>query len=133
MERLDVPNFQRFCEQKGLLRRRLTDLQEGRPAPHISAGTVAEAVGFMGALGLGRLLQCDQQVRTDVGPQWFGRSPPIVSDTTMCRSLAAMQLAPIRSGLVSAYHVGRTSGLRKWDGVLGKPRGGIVEGPCFGP
>ena len=117
----------------GLAQRRRRDgAQDGRHAPQISAGTVAEAVWFMGALGLGSLLQCDQQVRTAVGQQWFGQARAVVSDTTMSRSLEGMTLAPIRSLLVSAYHRGRRSGLSKWDGVLGKHRVGIVDGTCFG-
>ena len=132
MDVLQVPNFQQFCEQKMQLRQRLASMEDGRQAPQISAGTVAEAVCFMGALGLGSLLQCDQQLRTAVGQQWFGQAPPIVSDTTMSRSLEGMHLDPIRAMLVSAYHVGRTSGLSKWDGALGKHRVGIVDGTCFG-
>ena len=132
MDRAQVPNFQRFCEQEFSLRQRLESMQDGRQAPQISAGTVAEAVCFMGALGLGSLLQCDQQLRTAVGQQWFGQSSPVVSDTTMARSLEDMSLAPIRSVLVSAYHVGREAGESKWSGALGKHRVGIVDGTCFG-
>jgi hypothetical protein len=68
-----------------------------------------------------------------VGQQWFGQTTPVVSDTTMTRSLEGMKLGPIRSALVSAYHLGRRTGLSKWDGVLGKHRVGIVDGTCFGP
>lgn len=133
MDASQVPSFQQFCEQAMHLRSRLEDMQDGRQAPQISAGTVAEAVCFMGALGLGSLLQCDQQLRTGVGQQWFGQTAPIVSDTTMSRSLEDMRLDPIRSLLVSAYHRGRTCGLSKWAGALGKHRVGIVDGTCFGP
>jgi hypothetical protein len=132
MDAVQVPNFQRFCEQTVRLRRQLASLEDGRQAPQISAGTVAEAVCFMGALGLGSLLQCDQQLRTEVGQQWFGQTSPVVSDTTMSRSLATMQLELIRSVLVSAYHAARTAGLSKWDGALGTYRVGIVDGTCFG-
>jgi hypothetical protein len=133
METSQIPNFQRFCEQTMQLRRRLSALEDARPAPQIPTGTVAEAVCFMGALGLGSLLQCDQELRTEVGQQWFGQTRPVVSDTTMSRSLEGMQLDPIRAVLVSAYHVGRTSGLSKWEGARGKQRIGIVDGTCFGP
>jgi hypothetical protein len=132
MEASQVPNFQRFCEQKLSLRRRLGAMQDGRQAPQISAGTVAEAVGFMGALGLGSLLQCDQELRTEVGQQWFGQARPVVSDTTMVRSLEGMKLDPIRSVLVSAYQRGRIEGLSKWEGARGKHRVGVVDGTCFG-
>ena len=132
MEVLQISSFQRFCEQTMQLRQRLRCMEDERQAPQISAGAVAEAVCFMGALGLGSLLQCDQQLRTEVGQQWFGQASPVVSDTTMSRSLEGMKLAPIRSVLLSAYHVGRTSGLSKWEGVLGKYRVGIVDGTCFG-
>jgi hypothetical protein len=133
MNTLRVPSFQQFCEQTVQLRRRLASMEDEREAPRISAGTVAEAVCFMGALGLGSLLQCDQQLRTDVGQQWFGQAPPIVSDTTISRSLETMKFTPIRSVLRSAYHGARIAGLSKWDGTLGKHRVGIVDGTCFGP
>jgi hypothetical protein len=132
MDASHVLNFQQVCEQEFQLRRRLASMQDERQAPQISAGTVAEAVCFMGALGLGSLLQCDQQLRTAVGQQWFGQARAVVSDTTMTRSLEGMKLAPIRSLLVSAYHRGRIAGLSKWEGALGKHRVGIVDGTCFG-
>ena len=97
-----IPNFQQFCEQTFRLRQRLAALEDGRPAPQISAGTVAEAVCFMGALGLGSLLPCDQELRTEVGQAWFGQASPVVSDTTIRRSLEEMSLEPIRSVLRSA-------------------------------
>jgi hypothetical protein len=71
-----VSNFQHFCEHALQLRRRLASLQDAQPAPQIPVGTVAEAVCFTGALGLGSLLQCGQQLRTEVGQQWFGQAPP---------------------------------------------------------
>lgn len=132
MDGLHVPSFQRFCEQTLRLRRRLGSLEDTRPAPQISAGVVAEAVCFMGALGLGSLLQGDQELRTEVGHQWFGQTAAVVSDTTISRSLDGMKLAPIRSVLLLAYHVGRTAGLSKWEGACGKHRVGIVDGTCFG-
>ena len=51
MDTVQLPNFQRFCEQQFQLRQRLGAIRDSRQAPQISAGTVAEAVGFMGALG----------------------------------------------------------------------------------
>lgn len=132
MDPLQIPNFQQFCEQELHLHRQLEGMQDGRPAPQITAGTVAEAVCFMGALGLGSLLQCDQELRTEVGQAWFGQARPAVSDTTMARSLEGMKLAPIRSVLVSAYQQGRRWGLSKWEGSCGKHRVGIVDGSCFG-
>lgn len=132
MDTLQIPNFQQFCEHELHLHRQLEGMQDGRPAPQISAGTVAEAVCFMGALGVGSLLQCDQELRTEVGQAWFGQASPVVSDTTMARSLEGMKLDPIRSVLVSAYHRGRNCGLSKWEGALGKYRVGIVDGSCFG-
>jgi hypothetical protein len=132
MEISQMPNFQQFCEQEFQLRQRLQGMQDGRALPQISAGIVAEAVCFMGALGLGSLLQCDQQLRTEVGQQWFGQPSSVVSDTTLSRSLESMQLAPIREVLRSAYHVGRRAGLSKWEGTLGSHRLGIVDGTSFG-
>jgi hypothetical protein len=132
MDRLQVPNFQRFCKQELQLRGRLETMQDARHAPQISAGTVAEAVCFIRALGLGSLLQCDQELRTKVGQAWFGQGRPVVSDTTMSRSLEGMKLDPIRSILVTAYHRGRNCGLSKWEGACGKHRVGIVDGSGFG-
>lgn len=132
MEISQISNFQQFCDQEFQLRHRLQGMQDGRPMPQISTGIVAEAVCFMGALGLGSLLQCDQQLRTEVGHQWFGQASSVVSDTTLSRSLESIQLDPIRSVLRSAYHVGQQAGLSKWEGALGAHRLGIVDGTSFG-
>ena len=133
MEDAQLPNFQQFCERQFQLRERLESMQDARFAPQISAGVVAEAICFMGALGLGSLLQCDQELRTEVGQAWFGHASSVVSDTTISRSLAGMEVEPIRAVLLSAYHEGRTAGLSKWEGSLGKVRVGIVDGTSFGP
>jgi hypothetical protein len=132
MEDSQLPNFQQFCEHQFQLRKRLERMQDARSAPRISAGVVAEAVCFMGALGLGSLLQCDQELRTEVGQAWFGQASSVVSDTTINRSLVGMEVEPIRAMLLSAYQEGRTAGLSKWEGTLGKIRVGIVDGTCFG-
>ena len=132
MEEAHLPNFQQFCEERFQLRERLASLQDTRPAPQIPAGVVAEAICFMGALGLGSLLQCDQELRTEVGQAWFGQASSVVSDTTMSRSLAGMEIEPIRALLLAVYQEGRAAGLSKWDGTLGKFRVGIVDGTGFG-
>jgi hypothetical protein len=44
MDRLQIPNFQQFCEQEFQLRQQLGPMEDRRQAPPISAGTVAEAV-----------------------------------------------------------------------------------------
>jgi hypothetical protein len=131
MDSLQLPDFQQFCDQQFQLRQRLSTIVDTRKAARISAGTVAEAICFMGALGLGSLLQCDQQVRTDVGQTWFGQSRPAVSDTTMTRSVVGMDLATIRSVLLAGYRVARTAGESKWEGAVGKHRVGIVDGTSF--
>jgi hypothetical protein len=132
MEDSQLANFQQFCEHRVQLHDRLNVMKDARSAPQISAGVVAEAVCFMGALGLGSLLQCDQELRTEVGQAWFGQASPVVSDTTISRSLAGMEAAPIRAILLSAYQEGRLAGLSKWEGALGKFRVGIVDGTSFG-
>jgi len=132
MEGSQLPNFQQFCEHQFDLRERLGSLKDARPAPQISAGVVAEAICFMGALGLGSLLQCDQELRTEVGQAWFGHASSVVSDTTISRSLAGMPVDPIRTMLLSAYQEGRAVGQSKWEGALGKFRVGIVDGTSFG-
>lgn len=132
MEDSELLNFQRFCERQFQLRKRLGRLRDARPAPHIAAGVVAEAICFMGALGLGSLLQCDQELRTEVGQTWFGQPSAVVSDTTISRSLAGMELEPLRAVLRAAYQEGRAVGLSKWEGALGKLRVGIVDGTSFG-
>jgi hypothetical protein len=132
MEQRQIPRFQEFCEREFRLRKRLRALRDTRHAPKISAGTVAEAICFMGALGLGSLLQCDQQLRTDLGQHWFGQPHPVVSDTTIARSVEGMALEPLRELVVAGYQAARQAGASWWQGRYGKFRVGIVDGTSFG-
>lgn len=51
MDASQIPNFQQCCEQQFQLRERLGTMEDARAALQISAGVVAEAICFMGALG----------------------------------------------------------------------------------
>ena len=122
MDASQIPNFQQFCEQQFQLRQRLGQMEDARPAPQSSAGIVAEAICFMGALGLGSLFPCDQELRTEVGHQWFGQQTPVVSDTTMSRS--DMEPIPKQGKELPASHallrrVTTALGPRSLDLVLG--------------
>ena len=132
MEQRQIPRFQEFCEREFQLRKRLRVLQDTRPTPRISVGTVAEAICFMGVLGLGSLLQCDQQLRTDLGWYWFGQRQPVVSDTTIARSTKGIELEPLRDVVVASYRVACQTGEPWWQGRYGKFRVGIVDGTSFG-
>ncbi len=132
IEQPKIPDFQKFCESQFDLKKRLGKIEDNRTSPQIETGTIAEAVVFMGALGVGSLLQCDQSLRTEVGLMWFGPQSPVVSDTTMSRSLEGMDISSIRPVLYASYRNGSDAGESKWEGVLGKYRVGIVDGSSFG-
>ena len=63
---------------------------------------------------------------------WCGQETPAVSDTTMARSLEGMDISTIRPILYAAYRHARDAGERKWEGVLGTYRVGIVDGSSVG-
>ena len=132
IEKAKLPDFQKFCKRQFHLEKQLGNIEDNRESPQIETSTIAEAVVFMGALGLGSLLQCDQTLRTEVGLIWFGQETPAVSDTTMARSLEGMDISSIRPILSAAYRHARDAGESKWEGVLGTYRVGVVDGSSFG-
>lgn len=132
IEQSKIPDFQKFCESQFSMKKQLGKIEDNRESPQIETATIAEAVVFMGALGLGSLLQCDQTLRTEVGLMWFGQQTPAVSDTTIARSLEGMDISSLRPILYSAYRNGRDAGESEWEGVLGNYRVGIVDGSSFG-
>lgn len=127
-----IPDFHKFCESQFHLDTHLETIKDSRESPQIAPSTVAEAVIFMGAFGLGSLLQCDQTLRTESGLLWFGQETPAVSDTTMSRSLEGMDISTIRPILSAGYRCARDAGESQWEGVLGTYRVGIVDGSSFG-
>jgi hypothetical protein len=131
-----LPDFRSFIESRFHLSHRASGVDDGRVDPDIPASTVFGAICFMGALGLPSLLQCDQSLRTPVGHGWFGhgKSPPepVVSDSTMCRSLESAGLDRLRSILHNAYLLGCSMGVSKCPLRSGRLRIGIVDGSVFG-
>lgn len=86
----------------------------------------------MGAMGWGSLLRCDQMITTPIGQRWFRAKPPAVSDSTMARSLALMDLKTLRPILLSTYRLGVAAGQSKYQLRSGKVRIGIIDGSGFG-
>jgi len=132
MESSKLPSFRHFCESHFHLSSRISDVDDGRSNVQIPASTIVSAIAFMGALGLGSLLACDQMLRTFVGFSWFGKKKPVVSDTTMARSLETMEIAPLRLMLSDSFRLGRSFGLSKCPLRAGELRIGIVDGSTFG-
>ena len=134
MNNKQLPDFRSFMESSFHLSFRESQVTDGRVAPEITASTVFHGVCFMGAMGLPSLLQCDQALRTPVGSSWFPhhKSYPVVSDTTMARSLESMGLDELRPILHDAYRLGCVTGVSKCPLRSGRLRIGIVDGSDFG-
>lgn len=132
MESAKLPSFRFFCESEFHFSHRASLVEEGRVNVEIPASTIVSAVTFMGGLGLGSLLTCDQMLRTPVGFSWFGNSEPAVSDTTMARSLETMNFDALRLMLYDSYRLGRNQGLSKCPLRSGSLRIGIIDGSTFG-
>jgi len=136
MDNGQLPDFRSFIESRFHLSHRASVVGDGRVDPDIPASVVFHAICFMGALGLPSLLQCDQSLRTPVGHGWFGHgklSPePVVSDSTMCRSLESVGLDRLRTNLRGAYLLGCSMGVSKCPLRSGRLRIGIVDGSMFG-
>jgi hypothetical protein len=134
MNNKQLPDFRSFMESSFHLSFRESRVTDGRVAPEITASTVFHAVCFMGAMGLPSLLQCDQALRTPIGGSWFPhhKSYPVVSDTTMARSLESMGLDELRPILHDAYRLGCVTGVSKCPLRSGRLRIGIVDGSDFG-
>lgn len=136
MDSKQLPDLRSFIESRFHLSFRSSRVDDGRVDPDIPASVVFQAICFMGALGLPSLLQCDQALRTPVGGSWFGQhkaSPnPVVSDSTMARSLESMGLDGLRCILYSAYLLGCNAGASKCPLRSGRLRIGIVDGSVFG-
>lgn len=126
-----IPSFRCFIEQAFHLRYRLRAVSDGRSDAEIGAPVVAEALVFLGSLGLGSLLRCDQMLRSSAGVGWFGRGG-VVSDTTMARSLESMDLTSLHTLLADSYRLGRNQGLSKCPLRGGKLRLGLVDGSDLG-
>lgn len=132
MEHRKLPQFRSFCESKFHLTHWASCVKDKRHAVEIEASTIYHAVFLMGTLGLGSLLACDQTLRTPIGQLWFKQKGPVVSDTTMARSLETMNISLLRPILYSAYRLGRRQGLSKCNLRSGKLRIGLVDGSTFG-
>ncbi len=127
-----LPDFQSFCETKFHLSHRASQVRDRRGDSKIPPATVFSAIWLMGTMGWGSLLRCDQMIRTPIGQRWFGAKPPAVSDSTMARSLALMELDTLRPILLASYRLGIPSGQSKYQLRSGKRRIGIIDGSQLG-
>jgi hypothetical protein len=87
----------------------------------------------MGVLGLGSLLRLDQYLRTSRGKKLFGSSRPVVSDSTVSRSLVGFALTPLHAMLEAVYAAGRRVGVGRCTITRTPLRIGAIDGSCFGP
>ena len=132
MESAKLPSFHSFCSSEFHFSYHTSLVEDGRTSVEIPASTVVSAIAFMGALGLGSLLACDQMQRTPVGQSWFSKREPACSDSTMARSLETMNLSALRPILHDSFRLGRAFGLSKCPLRSGNLRIGIVDGSSFG-
>lgn len=129
---MDIQRFRLFREREFHLERDAKRLSDGRNQPHIGTPSIFEALFYMGALGLGSLLGLDQFLRTTKGKKLFRCAQPLVSDSTLSRSLAGFCLGALQSMLESVYEAGRRIGIGRYEVAQERLRVGIIDGSCFG-
>ena len=129
---MDIRRFRHFCEQHFHLKENAQKLSDGRPRPRIRPASIFHALFHLGVLGLGSLLGLDQFLRTPGGRKLFGSFRPLVSDSTISRSLATFRLAGLHSLLGAVYAAGRAVGLGRCQVGGGRWRIGVIDGSCFG-
>ena len=129
---MDIQSFRQFSRSHFGLEQYTQHLADSRPRPQIKAKTIFEAVFYMGILGLGALLRLDQFVRTSKGKRLFGISKPLVSDSTLSRSLSGMELAKLHHILQSVYAKARQMDIRRCEIGKARWRIGLIDGSTFG-
>lgn len=130
MDSGNLPDFRSFCEAQFHFSHRAKTVSDQRSNPQIDASVVYQAVFFMGALGLGSLLLCDQTLRTSLGRQWL-KHKAFVSDSTMACSLEGMTISKLREMLYDSYRLGVKQGASKCSLRAHKLRLGILDGSSF--
>lgn len=129
---MNISQFRQFCLTRFPLEAGIRHLTDGRRRPQIPVASIVWALVYGGVLGLGSLLGLDQFLRTPSGRRLFGRSRPLVSDSTLARSWAGLALAPVHALLQAVYAVGRTLGLGRCPVGQGRWRIGLLDGSTFG-
>jgi hypothetical protein len=129
---LDIQRFRHFCATRFHLEEHAQTLSDGRSDPKIGVGSIFQALFYLGVLGLGSLLGLDQFLRTSKGKKLFGCGRPLVSDSTLSRSLAGFGLAGLQTLLQSVYALGRHLGVGRCEVTHGRLRVGVIDGSCFG-
>ena len=129
---MDIQRFRDFCRTRFRLEEQTQHLSDARASPKIGIKTIFAALFYMGVFGLGSLLGLDQYLRTSKGKKLFGSSQPVVSDSTLARSLAGFALAPLHAMLEAVYAAGRRVGVGRCTLTHTPLRIGAIDGSCFG-
>ena len=129
---MDIPRFRHFCRTRFHLEEQAQTLSDGRSDPKIGVGSIFQALFYMGVLGLGSLLGVDQFLRTSKGKKLFRSSRPLVSDSTLSRSLRGFGLAGLQALLEAVYAIGRHIGVGRCEVAQDRLRVGVIDGSCFG-
>ena len=130
---MDIERFRGFYGRHFHLEKASQTLRDGRSSPKIEAASVFQALFYMGVLGLGSLLGVDQFLRTRSGKRLFGCVKPMVSDTTLSRSLASFELEGLHQLLEAVYAKGRHLGIGRCELGGDQARIGVIDGSQFGP
>ena len=129
---MDIQRFRQFCERHFHLKERAQRLSDGRFRPRIGIVSIFQALFYLGVLGLGSLLGLDQFLRTRGGRKLFRSSKPLVSDSTLSRTLARFGLAGLHALLHAVYAAGRALGVGRCPVGGGRWRIGVIDGSQFG-
>lgn len=129
---MDIQRFRQFVERDFHLEARSRRLEDERLRPQIGVSSIFQALFYMGVLGLGSLLGLDQFLRTCKGKKLFGTPRPLVSDSTLWRSLTGFGLGLLHGMLEAVYAVGRDMGIGRCEVAGRRLRIGMIDGSCFG-
>jgi hypothetical protein len=129
---LDIQRFRHFCKIHFQVEERAGALSDARSDAHIGVACIFLSVFYMGVLGLGSLLGLDQFLRTSKGKKLFRCGHPLVSDSTLSRSLRGFGLAGVQGMLETVYGAARRIGIERFELSHGRLRVGIIDGSGFG-
>ena len=129
---MDIRKFQRFFRRYFHLEQRVQTLSDNRARPDIGVEFIFFALFYLGVLGVGSLLSLDQFLRTRGGRKLFGKARPVVSDSTLSRSLLGFELAGLHALLLAVYAAGRSLGIGRCLIGEGRWRIGVIDGSQFG-
>lgn len=130
---MDMSSFRAFCHETfPFVAEQIKTLRDGRKRPRIGVSSIFWSLFYGGILGLGSLLGIDQFLRTRGGKRLFGTQRPLVSDSTLSRSLSTLAIAPLRALLQSLYERARTLSPSRLPVGMDRLRVGMIDGSCFG-